>query len=105
MLKKQIKEKLTHTHETIDCLYEQYYDNQNNYSDVSEKILYIVNQLPVFEQDVFYLYAELHSFRKVADNTNVSRTIIKKIIDSIKLKVKECKIDDFEHNYINNKRI
>lgn len=102
-MKKYIKETLKHTHETIDNIYEQYYDGQNNYSDTSEKILYIVNQLPLFEQDVFYLYCEYNSLRKVADETNVTRMTIKKIIDKIKQLVAECNVDDFSMNYISKR--
>lgn len=100
IMKKYIKPTLKHTHETIDNIYEQYYDGQNIYSDNSEKILYIVNQLPQFEQDVFYLYCEYNSSRKVADETNVTRTTIQNIINKIKQLVLDCEVVDFSTNYI-----
>lgn len=99
-MKKYIKQTLTHTHETIDDIYEQYYDGQNQYSEVSEKILYVVNQLTVFEQDVFYLYCEYNSLRKVADETNVSHEYVNRIIKKIKNMVKECNVDNFSSIYI-----
>ena len=81
-------------------MYMQYYDGHNNYKDDAIKILYVVNQLPKFEQDVFYLYAEYNSLRQVADETNVSRQTICTIMNKIKVMVKLTKLDDIEDYYI-----
>lgn len=103
MKKIKIKQQLKHSHETIDNIYEQYYDNQNDYGNTAERILFIINQLPIEEQDIFYLYAEYNSYRKVGDEVNISYVSVKKIIDKIKQRIKECKINDFDNNYINKR--
>lgn len=95
-----IKQTLKNTHSTVDELYEQYHDGMNNYHDNAEKILWVVNQLSKEKQDVFYLYAEYNSLRKVAQECSICYVNVKKIIDEIKQLVKDCKINDFDDNYI-----
>ena len=96
---KLIKDTLTNTHENLDDLYAQYYDSEMSYR--AEKALWVINTLPKFEQDCFYLYAEYCSFRKVAEETNVSHQTVKNIIDAIKNKVEETTDEEF-NNYRKN---
>jgi hypothetical protein len=97
----KFKQKLKHTHEKLDDIYEQYFDGQNNYTEQSECILFIISQLSIEEQNIFYLYAEYNSLRMVADECNISYVKVKMIIDKIKKMVKELDINDFYKNYIN----
>jgi hypothetical protein len=56
--------------------------------------------LPIEEQDVFYLYAEYGSIRKVAEETNAGRGKIGSIINDIKERVRKVDNDKFFKNYI-----
>lgn len=92
---KVIKDTLTNTHENLDDLYAQYYDSEMSYR--AEKVLFVINnKLTKFEQDCFYLYAEYCSFRKVAEETNVTHQTIKNTIDLIKQKVEETTDEEFK---------
>jgi len=93
MKRKVLNTKLLHTHEDIDDIYSQYYDGYNDFSEQSEKILFVINQLPKFEQDVFYLYSEYNSLRKVSDDVNINYVSVKKIMDRIRQDVNNCIIN------------
>jgi len=100
IMTKRIKTKLIHTHSTVDELYEQYHDGGNEYTNIAEKILFVINQLPKFEQDIFYLYAEYNSLRKVADEVNICYVSVKKIMDNIRKQIDNVKINKFGEFYI-----
>lgn len=101
---RKINPVLKHTHSTIDEIYEQYYEDADS-SEVIDKILYVVNSLDVFEQNVFYLYCEYNSLRKVADETNVSRTTVLNIINKVRDLIQNCSIDNFSNFYILKDRL
>ena len=84
----KIKEELTQTWETKDKVIEQFYED--DISDTQEIILYILKKFPETERQIFLLYSEYNSYRKVAKETNISYGTIKTIIDKIKKEIKNA---------------
>ena len=71
------------SHETFDNIIAQYYDGLDIYDERTEKILNYLNELPDIERELFLLFAEFGSYRKVAVQTNRSHASIGNIIKRV----------------------
>ena len=69
--------------ETFDNIIAQYYDGLDIYDERTEKILNYLNELPDIERELFLLFAEFGSYRKVAVQTNRSHAYIGGIIKKV----------------------
>lgn len=79
-----VNSNLVNTWETLDKIEAQYIDSDIEISETSASIIEYINNLDEFSRKVFYLYAEYLSYRKVAEETNVGKDIIRQTILEIK---------------------
>lgn len=88
---REINEEFIHTWETMDKIEEQYVTEDCSLSKQCRDIVEYLNRLPAFDRQVFYLYAEYGSYRKVATETTVNKDIIAQTVNRIKKDVKSGK--------------
>lgn len=69
--------------ESFDNIIAQYYDGLDINDDRTDKILKYLNTLPDVEREIFLLFAEFGSYRKVAVQTNRSHAYIGGIIKRV----------------------
>lgn len=69
--------------ESFDNIIAQYYDGLDINDDRTDKILKYLNTLPDVEREIFLLFAEFGSYRKVAVQTNRSHAYIGGIIKKV----------------------
>ena len=69
--------------ESFDNIIAQYYDGLDIYDERTEKVLKYLNNLPDIERELFLLFAEFGSYRKVAVQTNRSHASIGTIIKRV----------------------
>lgn len=69
--------------ESFDNIIAQYYDGLDINDDRTDKILKYLNTLPDVEREIFLLFAEFGSYRKVAVQTNRSHASIGGIIKRV----------------------
>lgn len=86
-----VNRELVNTWELLTDIKRQYSDSDNGLSDEGELIINYINGLDSFSKDVFYLYAEYHSYRAVAEETNRGKDVISQIINRIKKDIKNKK--------------
>jgi len=72
------------TWEKFDDIISQFYDGFNIHNENTDKILNYLNKLDETDRNIFLLFAEFGSYRKVAIQTNRSHTYIGKLIKDIK---------------------
>lgn len=80
----KLNDVLINTWETMEMIEEQYVTQDAVLRKENSKIVDYINSIPEFERQVFYLYAEYNSYRKVAQETNVGKDYIAKIIKNLK---------------------
>lgn len=70
--------------ETFDNIIAQYYDGLDIYDDRTEIILNYLDSIDQTDKEIFLLFAEFGSYRKVAVQTNRTHSYIGNIINRIK---------------------
>lgn len=74
--------------DTIDGIVSDYYDNRDIKNDNTYKFLNYLKSINKFEQQVFLLYAENKSYRKVSKETNIGYGTVATIVNKIKNELK-----------------
>lgn len=82
--------KLKHTWENYQKIEEQY----DSISKELTNVFGYIERLPTFNKQVWIMYCEYNSLRKVADETNCNKNIIDSIVKKIKEDLKELIIKD-----------
>lgn len=70
--------------ESFNNIIAQYYDGLDINDDRTEKVLNYLSTLPDVEREIFLLFAEFGSYRKVAVQTNRSHAYIGTLIKDIR---------------------
>lgn len=83
-MNRKINMKLKHTWESYDKIEEQYTAIDSRLSDESKQLMAYLDTLPEFEKQIFILYTEYASYRKVGEEADVSKDTVGKIINKIK---------------------
>lgn len=86
-----VNSELVNTWESLDKIEEQYINSDIEISEESSLIIDYINTLPEFDRKIFYLYTEYLSYRKVAEETNVGKDIIRRTL----LEIQKDILSDF----------
>lgn len=83
-MNRKINSELKNTWESYDKIEEQYTAIDSRLSDESKQLMAYLDTLPKFEKQVFILYTEYSSYRKVGEEADVSKDTVGKIVNKIK---------------------
>lgn len=83
---KKIRPQLTNTWETIEMLRAQY-ESLAIKNDKLDKFYIYYKAMNDFERDILVLYAEYGSYRKVAEETYCSHSMVSLIMDIIRREI------------------
>lgn len=84
MITKQINDKLSNTHHPIEMIEQQYVDDLNIFDIKLKKYIKHILSLDDYYKNIMLLFMEYGSYRKVAEETNVSHVTMTKDIKKIK---------------------